>query len=200
MKTDRIIEFFDMLAEIAVLSIIWSVCCVPIITVGAATAAGYNTAIEVIRKKQQHVIRKFWNDIKKDFLQTLPFSIALIVCVLAIYLIIDLPEINGYESIFPFALFSQIIIISFLLLFFTYVFSLTGRFQLASIQVLSVALKLCFCKLHKNIIIILSVGSVLAIGVVYPPTVLLLPGLLFYSLTYLLEPQFHITINYDNDI
>lgn len=153
MKTERVLEFFERLADIALLSIIWTISSILVISVGAATAAGYNTAIEVLRKKQHRVFPKFWKDFKAVFLQTLPFSFALLVLVLIFHLQMYLPKVNNIDNLYSFVLISQLVVASFLITFFSYSYSLIGRFPLSNSQVISSAFKLCFCSLYRNIIL-----------------------------------------------
>jgi uncharacterized membrane protein YesL len=57
-----IIKIFDCMC----LSILWLVCCLPIVTAGAATAALYATAYRYLRKEEGHLLRTFLDALREN--------------------------------------------------------------------------------------------------------------------------------------
>ena len=58
-----IIKIFDCMC----LSILWLICCLPIFTAGAATAALYATVHRYIRKEEGHLLRTFFGAIRENW-------------------------------------------------------------------------------------------------------------------------------------
>ena len=58
-----IIKIFDCMC----LSILWLICCLPIFTAGAATAALYATVHRYIRKEEGHLLRTFLGAIRENW-------------------------------------------------------------------------------------------------------------------------------------
>ena len=55
-------KFWDMI----LLSIIWVLCCIPIITIGPATTAMYYATVKVIRRERGYVLREFFRSFKDN--------------------------------------------------------------------------------------------------------------------------------------
>ena len=49
-KKNPLFSFLNLLGQLILLSILWTVCCLPIITVGASTVALYYTVVKVLRR------------------------------------------------------------------------------------------------------------------------------------------------------
>jgi uncharacterized membrane protein YesL len=74
-----IIKIFDCMC----LSILWLVCCMPVVTAGAATAALYATVYRYIRKEEGHLLRTFLGAIRENWKRaTLVWLVVLAVGVL----------------------------------------------------------------------------------------------------------------------
>lgn len=82
-------EFFNLdsgimhgiskIVDMALLSILWLICSIPIITIGGSTAALYYTSVKVIRRDRGYVAREFFHSFKSNFLQGTVFSIILVI-------------------------------------------------------------------------------------------------------------------------
>ena len=83
------------LADMFFLSVLWLVCCLPIITIGPATAAMYYVALKWARKEEIKISAAFFDAFKKNFKQgvalNLIFLVAGVVVVLD-YLIMSAQE------------------------------------------------------------------------------------------------------------
>ena len=80
----RIMIFLSRVADLVILNILWLVCCVPVVTIGASTTAMYN----VIRHWQKHsvssVVRDFFQSFKDDFKQATPVYLILLIPTVAV--------------------------------------------------------------------------------------------------------------------
>lgn len=63
---------FGYLADILILSLMWVVCSIPVVTVGASTAALYDAVVHGLRRKEAVIYGRFWNTFKAEFLSALP--------------------------------------------------------------------------------------------------------------------------------
>lgn len=62
--------FFSVMGKVwdmILLSIIWVICCIPMFTIGPATAAMYYCIVKVIRRERGYVLREFWHSFKDNF-------------------------------------------------------------------------------------------------------------------------------------
>lgn len=63
-----LITGINKVVDIFWLSILWSVCCIPVVTAGAATTALYYTAVKSLRKNRDYVTKSFFHALKTNFL------------------------------------------------------------------------------------------------------------------------------------
>ena len=56
------------------LSILWLLCCIPVITIGASTIALYYVMLKLVKDEETTVTREFFHSFKQNFLQSLPES------------------------------------------------------------------------------------------------------------------------------
>ena len=56
-------KFWDLL----IIHILWVICCIPIVTVGAATTAMYYVTLRLVRDDDGYTIRSFFKSFKKNF-------------------------------------------------------------------------------------------------------------------------------------
>lgn len=73
--------FFGMLADVLVMSFFWAVCSVPLVTMGAASAALYDASVACFRRKEQGYLGRFFStfrrEIKNALLPTLLWALIL---------------------------------------------------------------------------------------------------------------------------
>lgn len=55
------------IADIIILSVVWSLLCIPIITIGPATTALYYATVKAIRRDRGYLFREFFKSFKQNF-------------------------------------------------------------------------------------------------------------------------------------
>ena len=58
------------------LSILWLLCCIPVITIGASTIALYYVMLKLVKDEETTVTREFFHSFKQNFLQSLPVTVS----------------------------------------------------------------------------------------------------------------------------
>ncbi len=61
------IRFLTKVANLALLNILWTICCIPIITAGASTGAMYTVALQLVRDTDDEVVKPFFRAFKTSF-------------------------------------------------------------------------------------------------------------------------------------
>ncbi len=80
-------SFMGKVWDMILLSIIWVICCIPIVTIGPATTAMYYAIVKVIRRERGYVTKEFFHSFKDNF--KLGMISSIIYAVLAYILYID---------------------------------------------------------------------------------------------------------------
>lgn len=63
----KLMRFLNMFTDILYLSILWIVCSIPIITVGASTAAYYSVMMKLVSGEESYIGRGFFKAFKENF-------------------------------------------------------------------------------------------------------------------------------------
>ena len=63
------------MADMVVLSALWFVCCLPVITIGASTTAMYYVALKMARKEDAKITAAFFQAFKSNFKQATAMNI-----------------------------------------------------------------------------------------------------------------------------
>lgn len=150
------------LADFIILNILWVICSIPIITIGASTTALYTVMLKLVKNEEGYIARGFFKAFKENFKQSTVMWI--IFLLLGIIFAVDfasiklMPDKTGgiLQILFLFmgALLSA---------WMVYAFALQARFVNSVKNTLKNALILVFAKLPFTVlIVIISIGPVLA--------------------------------------
>ena len=64
-------QIFGFIGDAVVLSLLWTVCSVPVVTAGAAAAALYDTVTACFRRHEQDYLRRFFRTLKRELRSSL---------------------------------------------------------------------------------------------------------------------------------
>lgn len=75
---------FGRLADYFLLSAFWLLCCIPLVTIGSATIALYDTVAHCIRENEGNMFRRFFRTFKNELLRGCLLTVlwAVIACIL----------------------------------------------------------------------------------------------------------------------
>ena len=149
-----IMRFLGRVGDMMILNILVLICCIPIITVGAAFTAMHYVLLKMVRDEEGYLIRGFFKSFAQNFKQaTLIWLLMLLV--VAVY--VGDSYIFGYSGIaFPRGLIIAVIAIGItMLLVSMYVFPLLARFDNTIRNTFKNAAVLTFANLPKTLLMAL---------------------------------------------
>ena len=172
-----IVQGIGKIADFVILNLLWLLCSLPIITIGASTTALYSVMLKLVKNEEGYVVRGFLKAFRENFKQST--LIWLIFLLLWLILIVDFSSLKFMPENIGGILQILFLVISGLLVGMSvYAFSLQARFENTIKNTLKNALILVFAKLpYTLLIIILSVGPVI-ITILTPQTLII--GLLLW--------------------
>ena len=149
------------LADFIILNLLWVVCSIPIITIGASTTALNTVMLKLVKNEEGYIAKGFLKAFKENFKQStimwiifLLISIVFVVDFVSIKLMSD--EIGGILQIL--FLFMGALLAAWMV----YAFALQARFVNTVKNTLKNAMFLVFAKLPFTVLIVLlTVGPVL---------------------------------------
>lgn len=62
-----LMQFLTKMADLFILNILYLICCIPIVTIGAATTALYTVALKAAKNEESYIVRSFFKAFKSNF-------------------------------------------------------------------------------------------------------------------------------------
>lgn len=160
--TDNIIvRALSKICDMVCLNILWLICSIPIITIGASTAALYTVMLKMVKNEEGYIFRGFFKAFKSNFKQSTIMWIVIlllgIVCWIDYRVAGVMPGMGGSIMRIIFLL------LGFILLSVTiYIFPLTARYENTIRNTVRNALILTVGKLpYTLLMVVVTVGSLI---------------------------------------
>lgn len=123
-----VMRAMSKICDMVFLNVLWVICSIPVITVGASTAALYTVMLKIVRNEEGYIFRSFFKAFKENFKQST--VIWLIIAVFSVIWWVDYRIAGMMGAGIGDALRIIFLIVGFLLLSVTiYVFPLTARYE-----------------------------------------------------------------------
>ena len=130
-----VFTFLSRLADLFWLNLLFIVCCIPVITIGAATTALYYVTLKMAKDEEWYITRSYFKSFKENFKQATVIWIGFLV--VGMIMITDLRIVNGgntAEILSSPALGNVIMVAVFLmgiviLMVGTYIFPILAQFD-----------------------------------------------------------------------
>ncbi len=141
------------MADLMWLNMLTMICCIPIITGGAAITALHYMALKIVRDEECYITRGFFKSFKQNFKQaTIIWIIFLLV---AVVLVSDIYIIRQMSGEFNFVIKALIVVAAVLALFvFTFAFPMLAKFDNTTRNTLKNAFMASILQFPKTIVMI----------------------------------------------
>ena len=96
-KKNPLFSLLNQLGQLILLSILWTICSLPVITIGASTAALYYTVVKVLRRHQDSLFAAFFREFRNNFLQSLNINMVFL-CYFGILAYFAIPRLSATQS------------------------------------------------------------------------------------------------------
>lgn len=156
--TRALTKIFDMIC----LNIIWLICCIPIVTIGASTAALYSVMLKMVKNEEGYIFRSFLKAFKENFRQST--LIWLLFVLLSAVWWVDYRFSGAVGGQIGFLLRIVFVVFGFILIsVLIYALPLTARYVNSIGATLKNALILSLAKLpYTLVMVVITAGAVIA--------------------------------------
>lgn len=184
-----VFTFLGKVFDIMILSFIYLLFCIPIVTIGPATTALYYTVVKVIRKNRGYVFREFFKSFRENF--KVGAIAGTILVLLGLLLFVNLRVTKGMNTTMASVLSYMYLSGEFLLLCTgIYLFPVLSRFQLGVVQLFKTSFLLAVKHLPTTFLLVV-LAIVTALGSYMTILLTLFAPALFYLVaSFLLERIF----------
>lgn len=121
-------KFGTLIGDLIILTLLWTICCLPIVTIGASTTALYYVTTRQLSDREGYVSKDFFKSFKQNFIEATAITILIGVIGAILYVNIRLLETNTTLNIILYLI--QFVILYQLVIFTIYVFPILSRFDL----------------------------------------------------------------------
>ena len=127
--TDNVVmRALGKIGDMICLNVMWLICCIPIITIGASTTALYTVMLRMVKNEEGYIFRGFLKAFKSNFKQST--LIWLILLVLGIVWTVDFRVAGFIPGMAGIILSAIFLALGFILLsVMIYIFPLTARYE-----------------------------------------------------------------------
>jgi uncharacterized membrane protein YesL len=167
-------NFGRLIADVIILSFMWLLFSLPIITIGAATSALYFTTTRRIADREGYITRDFWLSFKKVFKKSTILWLGILA--LSVGTFLNIRAVNlGYYTESSFALPVNIGLLILVAMMSVYIFPVAARFDMN----IKTTLKTCFYMAFRHI---LTTASCMALMAFIVLTVSVMPLFIFFAM------------------
>lgn len=123
-------KFFAVMGRVAdliILNVVFLICCLPIVTIGASLTALHYVTLKMARNEESYIVRSFFKSFKQNFKQAT--IINLIMLVIGAILYVDLNIVNYFSK--PVSQILYVLFIAFgiiYLIVFLYIYPVLAKF------------------------------------------------------------------------
>ena len=126
----KLYKYCNFLSEVLILTILWTICSLPVITVGAATTGMYYVFTRLLSGREGYVSRDFLKSFKQNFVQATFLTILLIFAAWIIY--INIANLKTDSFFWP----VQFVLCYELIITLIYIFPVLSRFEMKTFQLI----------------------------------------------------------------
>lgn len=123
-----IMKALSIIADLAILNLLWLICSLPIVTIGAATTALISITLKMVKNEESYIFRSYIKALKRNFKQST--IIWLILMVIMAVLGTDYYIISHWDNQVRYLLLTVLVLAGLVLLFVEiYIFALIAKFE-----------------------------------------------------------------------
>lgn len=182
---------FDYIADVFILSGMWFVCSVPVITIGATTTALYDCCARCVRGKDEKLFARFFRTAKREFIPAI-LSVILWSAIIALgYFLVkaygNSVQVNNASIVMTTAM---LLLLTVVVGIASWVLPVLSRFTFDFVQLNVSAVKLAVAHLPRTMILGISTVCAIYVCIRFWIPFLFLPAILGLVWSFVLEPVF----------
>ena len=182
---------FGWVADFLILSCLWTICSIPVLTAGAATAAMYDCCARCLKEGERELFSRYFRTFRRELRGSIPSTLLWTAVLGGLYFLVRsfTASAEGTNVNLMIA-YSMVIFLALVVGFASWVFPLLSRFTFGFASLNLTALRLAMAHLPRTIA--LAAVNIAAIWVClrFLMPVMIVPGFAGLLSAYILEPVF----------
>lgn len=187
----KLYQILSKITDAVLLGVLWLLCSVPLITIGASTTALYHTVDKVMCQEEGHLWKEFWKAFRRDFKQATVLWSILIVLGLAV--------VWGCVAAYSFFLADDEMSIA-IIIFVVYAvgisawsqywFPYLATFEDSTGTILKNTISMAIGNLKSSVMLLLVFALTVIAAYLLPPLLIVLPVLYMWTVQKIIERVF----------
>lgn len=181
-------HYTGKVCDVMLLSLIWLVSCIPVITIGASFSALYASASRCVRRNIGSVLGEYWKSYRREMKNAIPlwliFGGAIFLLLLNLGIIWKISD--GLFRLFLIMFYGICLLL--VLTAMCYAFPALSRFDMPVGWFVKLAFYMTFRNLHISVVMMLLFGVGYVIVLSYPWTAIFMPGVLAVTISSMVDP------------
>ena len=182
----------EKLFDIMAVSLLWAICCIPIVTIGPATGALYYVAVKQVRKNRGSLLKNYFSSFRDGLRTGIPLT-----CILLIYVTVIVAVVWAINNMTENGLIGQagsylsFAACALLLPFFIilpYLAPILSRFSMAIGPILKLSTVMALRNFWRTLVLLVLIAGTVVLIWFIPYFILILPGACALVCSYLIEP------------
>ena len=182
--------FLSRLADLFWLNLLYILCCLPVITAGAATTALFYVTLKMAKDEEGYITRSFFKSFKDNFIQATLIWVAFLVVFVIMFLDFRIANGQSMAEVLSDSVVSDVVIVAVLvmtiviLMTLTYVFPLLAQFDNTVVNTVKNAFLISIRHLPYTFLMLLIMAIPVAL-IWFSPALLLLVLIMFSATAYI---------------
>ena len=171
--------FVNKLADVVILELLWLLASLPLITVGAASAAFWHNTLRIVEDQEGRMVSGFFTAFRKSF--KTGTAVWLIQLAAGLWLVLDVYICLKAESVIAVFLLGMLCVLSAVFLLASlFLYPLIGRFDFSVKKILGNSVFLCIRHFPHALCMLILAGAAFFASYHFIYAITLLPALAFY--------------------
>jgi len=190
-KIDVVYSFLNAIGQLVLASILWCVCCLPVFTIGASSAALYYSVVKTVRRDRSTIAASFFHAFRENFRQGLWLNLILLAYGGLVGLL-ALPHLSSWtvQHAPDTTLYLCAGLILLVLWIPPVIYPALSRFRFSIGQLFRFSLAAGMQHFFGTLLLTLLFAAFSAFAVFQPVFLILLPALYAWGSSFILEPIF----------
>lgn len=182
--------FLSRLADLFWLNLLYILCCIPVITAGAATTALYYVTLKMAKDEEGYITRSFFKSFKDNFVQATVIWLAFLAVMVVMFLDFRIANGGNMAEVFNSQAVSNVVIVAVgvmvivVMMTLTYVFPLLAQFDNTVVNTVKNAFLISIRHLPYTFLMILITAIPYAL-IWFSPALLILVMIMFSATAYI---------------
>lgn len=182
--------FLSKVSDICIIGILWILCCLPVITIGASTTAAYYTMVKVVRRQIGTLHKEFFKAFKHNFKDSAVINLIYLLLsgMLAFNIYTMYHNLEVSDAYMPFQMFFLYLTLFFMVIAAgLYTYPVLSRFEIEKMKLVKFSIMIMF-RHFPTTLILLAMWVMAMAGLLYLPAgVVFLPGIYLYLCSFFME-------------